>query len=58
MLKILQASLQEYVKQELPDAKLDLEKAEEAQIKLPTSIGLKKERKKGNSRKASASLTT
>ena len=58
MLKILQASLQEYVKQELPDAKIDLEKAEEAQIKLPTSIGLKKERKKGNSRKASASLTT
>ena len=29
MLKILQARLQQYVNQELPDVKLDLEKAEE-----------------------------
>ena len=37
MLKILQARLQQYVSQELPDAKRDLEKAEEPEIKLPTS---------------------
>ena len=39
MLKILQVRLQQYVNWELPDLyKLDLEKAEEAEIKLPTSI--------------------
>ena len=38
MLKILQARLQQYVNRELPD-KLDLEKAEEPEIKLPTSAG-------------------
>ena len=35
--------------------KLDSEKAEEPEIKLPTSVG--SERKPGNSRKTSASLT-
>ena len=39
MLKILQARLQGYVNQELPAFKLDLEKAEEPEIKLSTSIG-------------------
>ena len=39
MLKILQARLQQYVNQELPDVQLDLEKAEEPEIKLPTFIG-------------------
>ena len=45
MLKILQARLQQYVNCELPDVqawfriKLDLEKAEEWEFKLPTSIG-------------------
>ena len=38
MLKILQARLQQYMNQELPDIQLDLEKAEEPEIKLPTSI--------------------
>ena len=38
MLKILHASLQQYMNQELPDIQLDLEKAEEPEIKLPTSI--------------------
>ena len=38
MLKILQARLQQYVNHELPDV-LDLEKAEEPEIKLPTSVG-------------------
>ena len=38
-LKILQASLQQYVKQELQMYKLDFEKTEEPEIKLPTSGG-------------------
>ena len=40
MLRILQARLQQYVNCELPGVQLDLEKAEEPEIKLPTSIGL------------------
>ena len=36
MLKILQATLQQYVNQELQMYKLSLEKADEAEIKLPT----------------------
>ena len=39
MLKILQARLQQYVNRELPDVQLDLEKAEEPEIKLPTFTG-------------------
>ena len=39
MLKILQARLQQHVNRELPDFKLDLEKAEEPEIKLPTFVG-------------------
>ena len=39
MLKILQGRLQQYVNQELPDVQLDLKKAEEPEIKLPTSGG-------------------
>ena len=39
MLKILQARLQQYVNRELQMFKLDLEKAEEPEIKLPTSAG-------------------
>ena len=35
MLRILQARLQQYVSQELQTFKLDLEKAEEPEIKLP-----------------------
>ena len=51
MLKILQARLQQYVNHELPDVILDLEKAEEPEIKLPTSVGSSK--KQENSRKTS-----
>ena len=44
MLKILQARLQQYVNRELQMLRLDLEKAEEPEIKLPTSVGsLKKQ---------------
>ena len=39
MLKILQASLQQYVNHELPNVQAVLEKAEESEIKLPTSTG-------------------
>ena len=38
MLKILQPRLQQYVNRELPDFKPDLEKAEEPEIKWPTSV--------------------
>ena len=49
MLKILQARLQQYVWTEnFQMFKLDLEKAEEPEIKLPTSIGSQK--KQENSR--------
>ena len=37
MLKILQARLQQYMNCELPDVQAGLEKAEEPEIKLPTS---------------------
>ena len=44
MLKILQARLQQYMNCELPIFKLDLEKAKEPEITLPTSVGwLKKQ---------------
>ena len=39
MLKILHARLQQYMNRELQIFKLDLEKAEEPEIKLSTSIG-------------------
>ena len=38
ILKVLQARFQQYMNCELPDVHLDLEKAEEAEIKLPTSM--------------------
>ena len=44
MLKILQDRLQQYMNHELPDIKLDLENAEEPEIKLPTSVGSTKNR--------------
>ena len=39
MFKILQARFQQYMNNELPDIQADLEKAEEPEIKLPTSAG-------------------
>ena len=53
MLKILQAGLQQYVDCELQMFKLVLEKAEEPEIKLPTSVGSWK--KQESSRKTSTS---
>ena len=50
MLKICQVRLQQYVNQELPDVQAGFKKkAEEAEIKLPTSIGSSK--KQESSRK-------
>ena len=54
MLKIIQVRLQQYVTFQM--YKLDLEKAEEPEIKLPTSAGSLK--KQENSKKTSASLIT
>ena len=54
MFKILQARLQQYMNHELSDMfKLDLEKAEEPEIKFPTSAGSWK--KQDSSRKTSIS---
>ena len=53
MLKILQARLQQYVNRELPDVQAGFRKAEEPEIKLPTSAGSWK--KKESSRKTSLS---
>ena len=52
MLKILQTRLQQYVNHEFADVRLDLEKAEALEIKLPTSAGSKKQK---SSRKTSTS---
>ena len=53
MLKILQPRLQKYMNHELQMSKLDLEKAVEPEIKLPTSVGSSKKHK--SSRKISIS---
>ena len=45
MLKILLARLQQYMNRELPDVQHGLEKAEEPEIKLPTSIGSEKSKR-------------
>ena len=55
MLKTLQARLQQFVNWELQMFKLFLEKAEEPEIKLPTSFGSLK--KQENSRKTSTSVS-
>ena len=52
-LKNLQARLQQYMNHELPDVQLDLEKAEEPEITLPTFVGSSK--KQESSRKTSTS---
>ena len=56
MLKILQARLQQYVNRELPDVQAGFRKAEEPEIKLPTSAGSSK--KQESSRKSSNVLLT
>ena len=58
MLKILQAKLQQYVKRELPDVQAVLEKAEEPEIKLPTSIESLKKQESSRKTSISALLIT
>ena len=57
MLKILQARLQQYVNHELPDIQAGLEKAEEPEIKLPTSVGSQKKQQSSKKTSISALLT-
>ena len=61
MLKILQARLQQYMNRELRDFELNfelnLEKAEEAEIKLSTSIGSSKKQESSRKPSTSALLT-
>ena len=55
MLKILQARLQQYVNFQM--FKMDLEKAEEQEIKLPTSIGSSKKQESSSKTSTSVLLT-
>ena len=57
MLKILQARIQQYVNHELPDVHAGLEKAEEPEIKLPTSAGSWKKQESSRKTSTSALLT-
>ena len=58
ILKILQARFQQYMNHELQMFKLDLEKAEEAEIKLPTSTGSSKKQESSRKTSTSALLIT
>ena len=57
MLKILQARLQQYVIRELPDVQARFRKAEEPEIKLPTSAGSSKKQESSRKTSISALLT-
>ena len=57
ILKILQARLQQYVSRELPVVQAVLEKAEEPEIILPTSVGLSKKQESFRKTSISALLT-
>ena len=58
MLKILQARLQQYINHEFQMLKLDLEKAEEPEIKLPTPAGSLKKHESPRKMSNFALLTT
>ena len=57
MPQILQVRLQQYVNHELPDVQLFLEKAEQPEIKLPTSTGSSKNPESFRKTSTSALLT-
>ena len=57
MLKTLQARLQQYMNLNFQIHKLDLEKAEEPETKLPTSVGLSKKQESSRKTSISALLT-
>ena len=56
MLKVIQARLQQYVNHEVPDVQA-LEKAEQPEIKLPTSAGSSKKQESSRKTSTSALLT-
>jgi len=58
MLKILQARLQQYVNRELSGVQVGLGKAEEPEIKLPTSVGSSKKQESYRKTSTPAILTT
>ena len=58
MLKILQARPQQYMNHELPDAQTGFEKADEPEIRSPTSIGSSKKQESSRKTSTSALLTT
>ena len=58
MLKILQARLQQCMNHELPDVQAGYRKAEEPEIKLPTSFGSLKKQESSRKTSTSALLTT
>ena len=58
MLKILQTRLQQYVNHELPDVQAGFTKAEEPEVKLPTSVGSLKKQECSRKTSTSALLTT
>ena len=57
MLKILQASLQQYVNRELPDVQAGFRKGKKPEIKLPTSAGSWKKQESSRKTSISALLT-
>ena len=57
MLKILQATLQQYINHELPDIQAGFRKAEEPEIKLPTPVGSSKKQESSRKISISALLT-
>ena len=57
MLKILQGRLQQYVNRELPEVQAGFRKAEEPEIKLPTSAGSWKKQESSRKTSLSALLT-
>ena len=57
MLKILQATLQQYVNHEFPGIQAGFRKAEEPEIKLPTSAGSRKKQESSRKTSISALLT-
>ena len=58
MLKILQARLQQYMNCQLPDVQAGFQKAEELEIKLPTSVGSLKKQESSRKTSTSAFMTT
>ena len=57
MLKILQVRLQQYVNHEFPDVQAGIRKAEDPEIKLPTSAGSWKKQESCRKTSISAFLT-